>query len=416
MPNNKGDLTEYKYHQLANGIRIVHKHSDSDVAHCGLIINAGSRDESKAENGIAHFIEHCIFKGTQKRNSHYILNRLDSVGGDLNAYTTKEETFVYASFLKEYYARCIELLADIAFNSVFPEKELAKEKEVVIEEIGFYNDNPSELIFDEFEQQIFENHPIGEMILGTQSNVKKFQPKHLLDFIHHNYNTDQMVICSVGNINFAKFITLIERFFSEFKSNPRIKQRIPFTGYHAITIEKNKKTFQSHCIIGNTAYSLLDERKTALGLLNNILGGPASNTRLSLALRERNGLAYNVESNYTPYADTGLFAIYFGTDITTLEKAKQTVMKELDKLRNTKLSTNQLHAAKKQLFGQLAISFESNLNELLSIGKSHLVYNHVDTIKQTAEKINKLTSGDLIEIANQVFDPKQLSILTYKSK
>ncbi|MCX6230014.1 MAG: pitrilysin family protein [Bacteroidetes bacterium] len=416
MLNNTGYLEEYQYHQLKNGIRIVHKHAQSDVAHCGLIINAGSRDETKAENGIAHFIEHCIFKGTKKRNSHYILNRLDSVGGDLNAYTTKEETFVYASFLKEYYARCIELLADIAFNSTFPEKELAKEKEVVIEEIGFYKDNPSELIFDEFEQQLFENHPIGDMILGTPSNVKKFKPKHLLDFIHHNYNTDQMVICSVGNINFSKFTSLVERYFSDFEYNARIKQRFPFTGYHAKSVEKNKKTFQSHCIIGNTAYSLLDERKTALGLLNNILGGPASNTRLSLALRERNGLAYNVESNYTPYADTGLFAIYFGTDFSTLEKAKLTVMKELDKLRNTKLSSNQLHGAKKQLFGQLAISFESNLNELLSIGKSYLVYNHVDTIKQTAEKINKLTADELIEIANQIFNPDELSILTYKSK
>ncbi|MFZ4399622.1 MAG: M16 family metallopeptidase [Bacteroidales bacterium] len=407
---------EYHYHQLKNGIRLVHRNADSKVAHCGLIINAGSRDETKAENGIAHFIEHCIFKGTQKHKSSFILNRLDSVGGDLNAYTTKEETFVYASFLIEYFPRTLELLADIVFNSTFPAKELEKEKEVVIEEINAYKDSPSELIFDEFEQEVFANHPIGELILGTPTNIRKFKSGHLSDFTKKNYNTDEMVICSVGNIKFSNLIRLAERYFNDFETNNRSIQRNPFLNYHPVSVIKNKKTFQSHCLIGNIAYQIKDDRKTGLTLLNNLLGGPASNSRLSIALREKNGLSYNVESNYTPYSDTGLICIYFGTDNSTYNKAVQTVMKELEKLRTVKLSTIQLHSVKKQITGQIAIAYESNLNEMLSIGKSYLVYNKVDTIEHLCSKINEITSEDLIAIANQVFDPDQLSILTYKSK
>ena len=407
---------EYQYYQLKNGIRLVHKYADSNVAHCGLIINTGSRDETKAENGIAHFIEHCIFKGTQKRKSYHILNRLDSVGGDLNAYTTKEETAVYASFLNEYYARSFELIADIVFNSTFPEKELKKEKEVVIEEINSYKDNPSELIFDEFEQQVFTNHPIGGMILGSPSNVRKFESSHLINFINMNYNTDEMVICSVGKINFTHLVKLVERYFSEFKPNYRTKQRNPFLNYQPTSLSKNKKTFQSHCLIGNIAFAVKDERKTALTLLNNILGGPSSNSRLSIALREKKGLSYNVESNYTPYSDTGLINIYFGTDKETYHKAIQTVLKELEKLRDQKLGSLQLHSAKKQITGQIAIAYESNLNELLSIGKSYLVYNKVDTIEEVCAKINAVSAEELLTVANQIFDPNQLSILSYTSK
>jgi len=407
---------EYQYHQLKNGIRLVHKYADSNVAHCGLIINTGSRDETKAENGIAHFIEHCIFKGTQKRKSFHILNRLDSVGGDLNAYTTKEETAVYASFLNEYYSRTLELIADIVFNSTFPEKELEKEKEVVIEEINSYKDSPSELILDEFEQQVYANHPIGDMILGTPSNVRKFNSRHLIDFIQHNYNTNEMVISSVGNIDFKHLVKLVESYFAEFETNTRTISRIPFVNYQPTSVVKNKKTFQSHCLIGNLAYPVKDERKTGLTLLNNILGGPASNTRLGIALREKNGLSYNVESNYTPFSDTGLISIYFGTDISTYNKAIFTVMKELEKLRTEKLGINQLHNAKKQITGQIAIAYESNLNEMLSIGKSYLVFNKVDTIVEVCEKITSVTAEEIIEIANQVFSPDQLSFLSYKSK
>ena len=407
---------EYQYHRFNNGIRLVHKYTDSNIAHCGLLINTGSRDELPFEIGIAHFIEHCIFKGTLKRKSHHIINRIDSVGGELNAYTTKEETAVYASFLTEYYPRTIELLADIVFKSTFPEKEIEKEKDVVIEEINSYKDNPAELIFDEFEQQIYKNHPLGNLILGSPKDIKKYHSSHLISFIKRIYNTDEMVICSVGKIEMKSIIKLCEKHFAIFEPNIRTQNRQKFQEYIPGIHTKNKKTFQSHCLIGNVAYTLGDERKTGLSFLSNIIGGPAMNSRLNIALREKNGLSYNVESNYTPYSDTGLFCIYFGTDNSTYEKALETVYKELDKLKNTQLSSNQLHSFKKQYTGQLALSFESNLNEMLSIGKSYMVYNKVDTINEVCIKINNLTSSQLIEIANEIFNSKQLSILNYKSK
>ena len=407
---------EYNFYQLKNGIRIVHKYADTNVGHCGLMLNTGSRDEDEKENGIAHFIEHCIFKGTTKRKSFHILNRLDSVGGDLNAYTTKEETCVYASFLTEYYERTIELLSDIVFNSNFPTKELEKEKEVVIEEINSYKDNPSELIFDEYEELIFANHPIGRLILGSPANVRKFKSNNLQNFIKNKYNTDEMVICSVGKIKFSQLIKIIEKHFAEHPSNERQIKRQAFTDYKPINIIKNKRTYQTHTLIGNIAYNTRDKRKNALTVLNNLLGGPAMNTRLNLAVRERHGYAYTVESSYTPYTDTGLFTIYLGTDNSSNTKAIDVVLKELEKLRNTKLGSVQLRSAKKQLIGQVAIAYESNLNEMLSIGKSLLMYNKVDSIAEINEKIEKVTEDEIIEIANEIFDPAQLSYLIYKSK
>lgn len=407
---------EYQYHRFENGIRLVHKYTDSNIAHCGLTINTGSRDELPNEIGIAHFIEHCIFKGTQKRKSHHIINRIDSVGGELNAYTSKEETVVYASFLTEYYSRALELFADIVFNSTYPEKEIEKEKDVVIEEINSYKDSPAELIFDEFEQQVYKNHPLGNLILGSPKDIKRFNSSHIINFIKRIYNTDEMVICSVGKINMKDIIKLCEKYFSDFEPNLRTQPRQKFENYNQSVVSKNKKTFQSHCLIGNIGYTLADERKTGLSFLSNILGGPAMNSRLNIALREKNGLSYNVEASYTPYSDTGLFCIYFGTDNLTYYKALQTVYKELDKLKNTKLGINQLHIFKKQYTGQVALSYESNLNEMLSIGKSYIVYNRVDTINDICNKVENLTSSELLEIANEVFDANQLSILNYKSK
>lgn len=407
---------DYQFHRFNNGIRLVHKYTNSNIAHCGLIINTGSRDELENEIGIAHFIEHCIFKGTIKRKSHHIINRIDSVGGDLNAYTTKEETVVYASFLKEYYPRALDLFSDIVFNSVFPEKEINKEKDVVLEEISSYKDTPSELIFDEFDQQVYENHPLGNLILGSAKDIKKYNSTNLINFIKRVYNTDEMVICSVGKIDFKAIIKLCEKYFGIFEPNLRTYKRQKFENYKTSIVSKNKKTFQSHCLIGNIAYPLNDNKKTDLSFLTNLLGGPAMNSRLSIALREKNGLSYNLEASYTPYSDTGLFCIYFGTDNSTYDKAIQTVIKELDKLKNNKLGVNQLHLFKKQYTGQVALSFDSNLNEMLSIGKSYLVYNKVDNIEEICKKIEILTSENILEVANEIFDNSKLSILNYKSK
>lgn len=407
---------EYQFHCLSNGIRIVHKYTDSNIAHCGLIINTGSRDELEDETGIAHFIEHCIFKGTSKRKSYHIINRIDSVGGDLNAYTTKEETFVYASFLKEYYPRTLELFADIVFNSLFPEKEINKEKDVVIEEISSYKDSPSELIFDEFEQQVFKNHSLGNLILGSAKDIKRYKSKNLINFVKRVYNTNEMVICSVGKIDFKSLVKFCEKFFGKFEPNSRTFKRQIFNNYTPESITKNKKTFQSHCLLGNIAYPLSDDRKTALSFLTNLLGGPAMNSRLSIALREKNGLSYNIEASYTPYSDTGLFCIYFGTDNSTYNKAVNTVINELNKLKNNKLGINQLNSFKKQYKGQIELSFDSNQNEMLSIGKSYLVYNKVDNIRDICKKIDNLNSEQILEVANEILDDRKLSFLTYKSK
>ena len=302
------------FHTLDNGIRLVHHPLPGIVAYCGLVINTGSRDEAAAEQGMAHFIEHMLFKGTRKRKAYYVLSRLEDVGGELNAYTTKEETAVFASFLKDDYDRAIEILHDITFNSVLPEKEIEKEKDVVIEEINSYLDNPAELIFDDFEELIFAGQSIGHNILGTPETVKSFTQKSLLEFISRNYNTDQIVFCSAGNISDDKMIRLFKKYFENVPANIRTSKDPSAYSYIPNSVTKDMKTFQNHCIIGNVAYNLRDERRLGMFLLNNILGGQGLNSRLNLSLREKNGLAYNVESSYNPYWDTGAFSIYFGTE------------------------------------------------------------------------------------------------------
>jgi len=410
----QNELMEYYSSQLSNGIRLVHQYVDSPVAHCGVIINTGSRDEDLQEQGLAHFIEHTIFKGTVKRKSFHILSRLEDVGGELNAYTTKEETAIHASFLAEYYERTMELFSDILINSTFPDQELKKEKDVIIDEINSYNDSPSELIFDDFEELIFEGHPIGRNILGTPENVKGFTRHDILRFMSRNYNTDQMVICSVGNIAGKRFLHLAERYFSHFEDNRRTFSRPKFSGNSAKTKTVEKETFQSHCLIGGLAYDVFNPGRIGLGLLNNILGGQSGNSRLNLALRERNGIAYNLESSYTAYSDTGTVTIYFGTDKVNLEKAVSLIKREILILQERLLGDIQLSKAKKQLVGQLAMSQENHEDLMLTLGKSFLIYNKMDGLDSIYKKINAITSAQIREIANEILDFDKLSILIYK--
>lgn len=405
---------ELLLHTLNNGIRLVHHRIPGLVGHCGLIINTGSRDETDIEHGIAHFIEHVLFKGTKKRKAYHILSRLEDVGGELNAYTTKEETAIHASFLKEDYERAIELISDITFNSVFPEKEIEKEKDVVIEEINSYLDNPAELIFDDFEELIFFNQPIGRNILGTPESVKSFSQKKISDFISNNYNTHQMVFCSVGNISDEKILKLFKTNFDDIVTGNREARSITTWIYKPNSVIKKKDTFQNHCIIGNLAYDLKDKRRMGMFLLNNILGGQGLNSRLNLSLREKNGLAYNVESSYNPYWDTGIFSIYFGTDSQYLNKSISIAMSELKKLRTTKLGTIQLSKAKNQIKGYLARGYENHESLMLSLGKSLLVFHKIDTIEDICKKIDNVTASELIETANQIFEPSLLSTLIYK--
>jgi predicted Zn-dependent peptidase len=401
-------------HTLENGIRLVHYNIPHLVAHCGIIINAGSKNENEEEQGIAHFIEHMLFKGTKKRRSYHILSRLEDVGGELNAYTTKEETAIHASFLKEDYARAVELIADITFNSVFPEKEIRKEKDVVIEEINSYLDTPSELIFDEFEEQIFSGLSVGRSILGKPETVKSFTQAGIYDFIARNYNAEQIVFCSVGNIPAQKLLKLFEAHFSSFSPGKVESPGISAWQYKASTVTKKKDTFQNHCIIGNRAYSIKDERRLGMFLLNNILGGQGLNSRLNMSLREKNGLAYNVESNFNPYSDTGVFAIYFGTDRQFLNKSISIVNSEMRKLCTKRLGAVQLSKAQKQIKGYLARGYENHENLMLSLGKSLLIFDKIEPIEETCSKIDALTSSQLLEIANDVFAPSELSTLIYK--
>jgi predicted Zn-dependent peptidase len=405
---------ELLLHTLNNGIRMVHQTIPGMVAHCGIIINTGSRDETTEEHGMAHFIEHMLFKGTRKRKAYHILSRLEDVGGELNAYTTKEETAIHASFMKEDYERAVELISDITFNSVFPEKEIEKEKDVVIEEINSYLDNPSELIFDDFEELIFANQSIGRNILGTPESVKSFTQEKVTGFISKNYNTREMVFCSVGNISNEKILRLFKTCFERIKTDNTEQRQMKLWDYKPSTLTKKMDTFQNHCIIGNIAYDLKDDRRMGMFLLNNILGGQGMNSRLNLSLREKNGLAYNVESSYNPYCDTGIFSVYFGTDAQYLNKSTSIALAELKKLRTSKLGAIQLSKAKNQIKGYLARGYENHESLMLSLGKSLLSFNKIESIEQICKKIDDITSEQLLEISNEIFEPAKLSTLIYK--
>jgi len=398
---------------LKNGIRIVHQEVNSPVSHFGVLINTGSRDEAENEQGIAHFIEHVIFKGTKNRKAFHILNRIEDVGGELNAYTTKEETAVYATSLSEYYQRSVELISDILFNSVFPAKELEREKEVVFEEINSYKDSPSELIFDEFEEILFDGHPIARNILGIPEQIKTFNKDSILKFMEGNYHTDQMVLSSIGNISMSKIIRLAEKYFGEVPQNIRTKKRLDEYNYRPETRVIQKDTFQAHCVVGNIAPNIYSQQRMPMVLLNNILGGQSMNSRLNMALRERNGMAYNVESSYTGYSDTGEFSIYFGTDKENLDQAQALVYKELRKIQESAMGIIQLSRAKKQLIGQLAISTENREDLMLSIGKSMLFFNQVDPMEAVFRKIESIEAKEIMEIARQVFDGTTNSTLIY---
>lgn len=407
-------MTEFEQFTLPNGIRVIHQHRPGvDVSHCGLIINAGSRDELGNEQGLAHFIEHSLFKGTARRKAYHVLSRLDKVGGELNAYTSKEETAIYASFVSEHFARAAELISDIAFHSTYPDKEIAKERDVIIDEIHSYLDSPSEQIFDDFEEQVFGDHPIGRNILGTIESVRSFDRNHIIRFINRQYNTHEMVFASVGQLPFARLKKMVEKYFGDIPAGTDMVKREAFDGYVPRQEEIRRHTHQVHYMLGGPAYSFDHPRKRGLVLLNNILGGPGMNSRLNLNIRERHGIAYNIESNYQPYTDTGIWSIYLGTDAALFNRSKRLLKAELRKLRDKKLGTAQLHEAKQQLIGQIALAQESGSALMLALGKSALIYDKVDTTEEIFSQIESITAEDILEIANEVFDEKILSSLTY---
>ena len=447
---------KYNTYTLDNGLRIIHLPSDSKVVYCGYQINAGTRNEKPGEEGLAHFCEHVTFKGTERRKAWHILNCLESVGGDLNAYTNKEGTVYYSAILKEHIARAVDLLSDIVFHSVYPQAEIDKEVEVICDEIESYNDSPAELIYDEFENILFKGSPLGHNILGTAEQVRAFKTEDALRFTRKLYRPDNAIFFAYGDIDFKKLVKLIQKALgecpkgrelacsadcksAETPTEERIAEETP-TGEtpteemeagdanHKVqsskfnvqskvagqTIVMQKNTHQAHVMIGTRAYDVNDDRRMPLYLLNNMLGGPGMNAKLNLALREHNGLVYTVESTMVAYGDTGTWSIYFGCDEHDVKRCLRLVRKELDKFMQKPLSDAQLKAAKKQIKGQIGVACDNRENFALDFGKSFLHYGWEKNVDRLYEQVDAITAAQIQAVAQELFDKDRLTTLIFK--
>lgn len=421
---------KYNTYTLDNGLRIIHLPSDSKVVYCGYQINAGTRNEEPGEEGLAHFCEHVTFKGTERRKAWHILNCLESVGGDLNAYTNKEGTVYYSAILKEHIARAVDLLTDIVFHSVYPQAEIDKEVEVICDEIESYNDSPAELIYDEFENIIFKGSPLGHNILGTAEQVRSFKTEDALRFTRKLYRPDNAIFFAYGDIDFKKLVRLLKKSFlseerrvkSEKFNSPEAQtqfniQHLSFNTQHSFegqTIVMQKNTHQAHVMIGTRAYDVNDSRRMPLYLLNNMLGGPGMNAKLNLALREHNGLVYTVESTMAAYGDTGIWSIYFGCDEHDVKRCLRLVRKELDKFMQKPLSDAQLKAAKKQIKGQVGVACDNRENFALDFGKSFLHYGWEKNVDRLYEQVDEITAEQIQAVAQELFDKDRLTTLIFK--
>ena len=415
---------KYNTYTLDNGLRIIHLPSDSKVVYCGYQINAGTRDEEPGEEGLAHFCEHVTFKGTERRKAWHILNCLESVGGDLNAYTNKEGTVYYAAILKEHIARAVDLLSDIVFHSTYPQQEIDKEVEVICDEIESYNDSPAELIYDEFENILFKGNSLGHNILGTAEQVRQFTTEDALRFTRKLYRPDNAVFFAYGDIDFKKLVTLLKRsvgseelIVKNEEFNSREEERMKGEESNSPkgqTIVMEKHTHQAHVMIGTQAYDVHDDRRMPLYLLNNILGGPGMNAKLNLALREHNGLVYTVESTMVAYGDTGTWSIYFGCDEHDVKRCLRLVRKELDKFMEKPLSDAQLRAAKKQIKGQIGVACDNRENFALDFGKSFLHYGWEKNVDRLYEQVDAITAQQMQAVAQELFDEHRLTTLIFK--
>lgn len=405
---------EYQIYTLPNGIRIAHRQVPyTQIVHCGLMLDMGSRDEKPNQVGLAHFWEHMAFKGTKKRKSYHIINRLESVGGELNAYTTKEKICFYASVLDNHFEKSVELLADITFHSIFPENQIEKERGVILEEMSMYQDSPEDAIQDDFDGIVFANHQLGANILGTQDSVKSFTRKSLQHFINENMDTDKIVFAIVGNIPFKKAVHIAEKYLKDIPPRKTHLKRIPPQSYLSQRVSISKSITQAHCAIGRPSYSLTDERRLPFFMLVNLFGGPGMNSRLNMTLREKYGLVYGIDANYSPFIDTGFLGIYFATDKANLEKANALILKEMQLLKDKPLGKLQLHTAKEQLMGQLAMAEESNQSYMLMMAKSILDLGRVESLENIFSEIKKIEAEELQTITQEMFDEDQLSYLTF---
>lgn len=404
---------EYNVHTLSNGIRLLHVPSASAISHACIIVNSGSRDEKESQAGLAHFIEHLIFKRTEKRNTNQILNRLESVGADLNAYTTKEYTCIHASFLNPYLDRTLELFNDILFHSVFPEDEMEKEKSVILDEIASYLDQPEEAIYDDFEDLVFEGHALGRNILGTTESVSGITKKDIKQFIKDNYHTDRIVIAVLGNYALNKVVKIGTKHYSDIPANLHTPSRIAPEKVPVVVKTLNKPIQQAHAVLGMQAYSLHHPYKTGLLLLNNLLGGTGMSSILNLQIREKHGIAYTIESGYSPLSDCGIFTLYFGTDKEKVDRAWSLIFKEFRKLKDHPLTEVQLQKAKNKFIGQIALGEENRIGLIISMAKSLIDYDRIDDLQTVFNKIQQVSTTDIANIANEMLDESNLSALTF---
>jgi predicted Zn-dependent peptidase len=404
---------EYNVHTLPNGIRLLHVPSASNISHACIIINSGSRDEVEGKAGLAHFIEHLIFKRTEKRSTNQILNHLESVGADLNAYTTKEYTCVHASFLAPYLDRTLDLFNDIIFHSTFPEEEMDKEKSVILDEIASYLDQPEEAINDDFEDMLFAGHALGNNILGTNDTVNNFSRADIINFRKANYRTNEIVVAVLGNYTFKRLVAKGEKYFADVPENSPVRNR-----EKPLVLSPQQKTvykpiMQSHCIVGSQSYSTHESQKTGLMLLNNYFGGNGMSAVLNLQIREKYGIAYTIESNFSPLSDTGIFSIYFGTDKEKQDKALALIYKEIKKLKDHPLTELQLQKAKNKFIGQIALGEENRIGLIISMAKSLVDHNKIDSLETVFQKINLVTPIEMAEIVEDVLDVSKLSTFTF---
>ena len=384
---------------LPNGIRGIHRQVRSSVTHCALVVNAGSRDELKGEYGIAHLTEHALFKGTERRRAYQVNCRLENLGGELNAYTTKEDTTLHATVMRHDFSRAVELIGDVIFRSTFPERELKKEREVIADEINSYKDSPSERIYDDFEDLIFKNSELGHNILGSKSTIARLSTDELRSFVKRTYTTDQMVFSSIGNFSVRTAQSVAERYLGGFTPTKREYQRTSPLAYEPFALSQLRHTHQAHGIIGTRGYSISDERRLPLALLVNILGGPSANSLLNIELRERRGLSYNVEATYTPYSDCGIVGIYFSSDHCNAEECIALIEREVEALRHTPITARRLSIAKRQFVAQMAVAMESNEGYMLGAGKSYLLYKDIDTLEEAYKKVMAITAEQIMEVA-----------------
>ncbi len=403
---------EFYTYILPNGIRGIHRRTTSSVTHCALIVGGGTRDERAGEFGLAHFTEHGLFKGTEHRKAYHVNCRLENLGGELNAYTTKEDTTLHATTLKGDFRKAVELLSDVMFHSTFPNHEMEREREVVYDEINSYKDSPAEMIYDNFEDMLFAGSELGHNILGTKRDIKRFKSDTIRNFTQRTYTTDNIVFSSIGAISDKRVQEIANIYFGAIEPSQRCFVRSAPQSIDSFNIVENRHTHQTHCIMGVRAYSIAEPKRLVLALLVNILGGPSANSLLNVLVREKHGLTYNVEASYTPYSDCGMVTIYFSCESGNAERVVELINREVEKLRSIELTPRQLSMSKRQFMAQLAISMESNEGYMLGAGKSFLLHGSVDSVEESYRKVAAITAADIKEVACEILT--NFSMLTYK--